>query len=172
MALLSVCLLLDERADATVRRLWRQLEADDVRTLASHTHGRHAPHLTLAALESADVEAVRRALGGLADGWRTDVEFQALGVFTRSRCWLLPAASVGLLDRQAAVVAALAGSGLAVHRHYRPASWLPHLTLAPRLRVETLTRVAQRVFDALPLPATLLRTVVVETRTGDIHDLP
>ncbi len=35
---LAVCLLLDARADAAVRGLWRRLEAAGVPTLLSHTH--------------------------------------------------------------------------------------------------------------------------------------
>jgi hypothetical protein len=59
---LSICLALDPRTDRAVRALWQRLEGAGVRTLSSHTHGRHAPHLTLASLRSWDLEAVR---GGL-----------------------------------------------------------------------------------------------------------
>jgi 2'-5' RNA ligase len=169
MPAFSVCLLLDERADRAVRHLWERLERDGVSTLATHTHGRHVPHLTLAALGVADLEQVRRALDGLARSAPLDVRFQALGVFTRSRCWLLPTATVELLDRQRSVAQAL--DAFAVHRHYRPGSWQPHVTVAPRLPVDTLPRVASRVYEVVPLPARLARMVAVDTSTGAVHDL-
>ena len=58
MPSLSVCLLLDDAAARAVRRLWRQLAEDGVPSLATYTHGRHVPHLTLASLGPCDVEAV------------------------------------------------------------------------------------------------------------------
>ena len=61
MSSLSLCLLLDEQADQAVRRLWRQLEDDGLPSLVGHTHGRHIPHLTLAALGDASVDEVRDA---------------------------------------------------------------------------------------------------------------
>jgi len=65
MSGLPVCLLLDERTERAVRGLWGGLEDDGVRTLASYTHGRHVPHLTLASLAESEVDAVRAALAGV-----------------------------------------------------------------------------------------------------------
>ena len=169
MPAFSVCLLLDERADLAVRALWRRLEGDGVRTLATHTHGRHVPHLTLASLGCPDLEEVRRTLAALAPPPSFDLEFHALGLFTRSRCWLLPTTTIDLLRYQESVATAL--RDLEVHRHYRPGSWQPHLTLAPRMPVEALPQVASRVYEVLPLAADLRRLVVVDTSTGDLHDV-
>jgi 2'-5' RNA ligase len=165
---LSVCLLLDERADRAVRRLWRGLEDDGVATLATYTHGRHVPHLTLADLGPGALDQVLPALTG---AW-TDplpVVLAALGAFTRTRCALVPAVSAELVARHAAVVERLDDAGLRIGPHYRPGAWLPHLTLGPRLPVESLPRVARRVYDILPLPATLDRLAVVDTSTGAVH---
>ena len=127
---LSVCLLLDERADRAVRGLWRRLETDGVRTLASYTHGRHVPHLTLASL-GGDVAVPARALAEVSSSLPLDVDLHALGVFTRSRCWLLPTVTLDLLRLHESVAGALDGQD--VHRHYRPGAWQPHVTLAPRM---------------------------------------
>ena len=169
MPAFSVCLLLDERADQAVRGLWRRLESDGVRTLATHTHGRHVPHLTLASLGCPDVEHVRRPVADLVPPPSFDLQFHALGLFTRSRCWLLPTTTIDLLRYQEAVATAL--DGHEVHRHYRPGSWQPHLTLAPRMPVEALPQVAARVYEVLPLAASLRRLVVVDTSTGAVHEV-
>ena len=169
MSGLSVCLLLDERTDRAVRGLWRRLEADGVRTLASYTHGRHVPHLTLASLGGSDVDGVTRALADVPAALSMQVGLHALGIFTRSRCWLLPTVSADLLDLQESVAEALRSQD--VHRHYRPGAWQPHVTVAPRTPVEALPVVASRVYEVLPLAASLTRMVLVDTGTGRLHAL-
>lgn len=169
---LAVCLLLDDRSATAVRGLWRRLEAGGTPTLLSHTHGRHVPHLSYAALRTYDLEAVADALTALPPGDPMPLHFDALGTFRRSRCWLAPAVTASLVDRQQRVFSAIAATGAELHHHYRPGWWLPHLTLAPRLRLEELPRVAALVYDVLPLEATAESTVLVDTSTGSLRPLP
>jgi len=168
---LAVCLLLDDRSDATVRRLWRALEDVGVPTLLTHTHGRHVPHLTWASLRSYDVEDVRASLRSLTASPPIDLRLDAFGTFRRSRCWLAPAVTAPLVERQAAVVAAVAETGADLHRHYAPGSWVPHLTLAPRLHLGDLATVAALVYDVLPIVATGETTVLIDTSTGTRYPL-
>ena len=168
---LAVCLLLDPSADAAVRGLWRRLEAAGIRTLLSHTHGRHVPHLTYAALRSHDLDTVTAVLSALPSGAPLALHFDALGTFRRSRCWLAPAVSGALVARQEAVVSALLAGGVELHRHYLPGAWLPHLTLAPRLHLHDLSTVAAQVYAVLPLSAVADRVAVVDTSTGTVHEL-
>jgi 2'-5' RNA ligase len=167
----AVCLLLDERADAAVRRLWRRLEDAGVPTLLTHTHGRHVPHLTYASLRSCEVDSVVEALAALPSQPAMTLHFDALGTFRRSRCWLAPAVTTALTLRQHAVVSAVAATGADLHRHYEPGVWLPHLTVAPRLHLTDLPTVAAAVYDVLPLAATMNRAVVIDTSTGRRHPL-
>lgn len=169
---LAVCLLLDPRADAAVRGLWRRLEAAGIPTLLSHTHGRHVPHLTYAALRSDDRDAAVATLSALPAADAIPLHFDALGTFRRSRCWLAPAVSASLIERQEAVVTALLTSGAELHRHYLPGAWLPHLTLAPRLHLQDLPTVAAEVYAVLPLSARAERVALVDTSNGAVHDLP
>ena len=169
---LSVCLLLDERADRAVRRLWQRLEDEGVATLLTHTHGRHLPHLSFASLRSYDLDQVRATLGALPRQDPTEVRFDGLGMFRRSRCWLLPAVTGALLARQQTVASTLLEAGADLHRHYVPGTWMPHLTLAPRMHLEQLSLVARSVFEVLPLTATLSRAALVDTGNGEVHALP
>jgi 2'-5' RNA ligase len=166
---LSVCLLPDETGERAVRRLWHRLEDAGVPTLLSHTHGRHVPHLTLASLSSYDPDALRPALAALAVPGDLDTRVDALGMFRRSRVWLAPAVTSALLERQRSVVGAALRSGAAIHPHYRPGEWLPHLTLAPRLTLAQLPLVAAKVNEVLPLTVVWTRTAVVHTRTGEVE---
>ena len=169
---LSVCLLPDPPAERAVRRLWARLEEQGITSLQTHTHGRHLPHLTLASLRSYDLDAVRAALDDVAAAEPTTLHVDGLGMFRRSRCWLLPAVSPGLVERQEAVATALAATGADLHRHYLPGTWMPHLTLAPRVHLDQLSTVARSVFEVLPLAVTLSRAALVDTSTGTVHPLP
>jgi 2'-5' RNA ligase superfamily len=169
---LAVCLLLDDHGDAVVRSLWRRLEDAGVPSLLTHTHGLHVPHLTWAALRSYDVEAVRAALGALPPQPPLPLYLDALGTFRRSRCWLAPAVTSPLVERQAAVVGAVTATGAELHRHYEPGSWVPHLTLAPRLHLGDLATVAKLVYDVLPVTAVGESSALIDTSTGRRHALP
>ena len=166
---LSVCLLMDRRSDRAVRELWTRLEQAGITTLLSHTHGRHQPHLTLASLLEFDLEAVRAAVADLPEQTPLPVRIEGLGMFRRSRCWLAPVASETLLALQCETAEAVRRTGALLHRNYEPGTWMPHVTLAPRLHLEQLATVAKNTFDVLPLDAVLDRTALIDTRTGEVY---
>lgn len=168
---LAVCLLIDDPADAAIREVWRRLEESGITSLATHTHGRHVPHLTLAALRTYRVPDVQQALAALPAAAPGVLHLDALGAFRRSRCWLAPAASADLVVRQEAVVEATIGTGAELHRHYRPGVWVPHLTLAPRLHTADLPALARIVYDVLPIAAPVTRAALIETSTGTRYPL-
>jgi 2'-5' RNA ligase len=169
---LSVCLLFDERAEIAVRRLWDRFEEAGIASLATHTHGRHVPHLSYASLLDADRDATLEALRLLPARDGLDLHLDALGLFRRSRCWLAPAVTPDLAARQSAVVEATASTGALLHRHYVPGHWIPHVTLAPRLRRTDLATAAAVVYDVLPLTARVTRAALIDTSTGDREPLP
>jgi hypothetical protein len=164
---LAVCLLFDPRSDAAVRRLWARLEESGVPTLLSHTHGRHVPHLSIAVLRSFDVERVRGVLGEMPDRGPLAVYFDALGTFRRGRSWLVPAVTDGLLERQRQVVDVVTATGADLHRHYEPGRWVPHCTIAPRVRLQALPLVAAAVYEVLPLEASAVRAALIDSSTGE-----
>lgn len=168
---LAVCLLFDPRSELTIRRLWQRLEDVGVSTLLSHTHGLHAPHLSYAVLRSFDLRAVRDALQQLPGGRPITLHFDAIGMFRRSRTWLVPAVTSDLARRQERVVEAVESTGADLHQHYRPGVWVPHCTLAPRTTLERLPVIAASVFEVLPVVATADRAALIDTSTGEQHSL-
>ena len=76
-----------------------------------------------------------------------------------------------MLHDQQAVVDAVRRSGADLHRHYEPGRWVPHLTLAPRLHLKDLPVVAARVYDVLPVSATLTEVTLIDTSTGARHSV-
>jgi 2'-5' RNA ligase len=166
---LAICLLLDPPADDAIRRLWARMEDAGVPSLQSHTHGRHVPHLTYAALRSWDLGAVSASLDALPEQPPMRILLDGLGMFRRSRCWLAPALTPDLGPRQQAVARAVTATGADLHKHYRPGEWVPHVTLAPRLHLRDLQVVARLVNDVLPVTATASVAKLIDTSTGDRH---
>ncbi|GAB2706603.1 2'-5' RNA ligase [Microbacterium marinum] len=148
----SIELLLDEATERAVRAEWEALAAAGLSSLAAHTAPSNRPHVTL---------LVRPELGPFAVAERAafPVVLGAPMLFGAGDRRVLARAvlpSAELLELHAAVHAA-AGSGaphaaegvsLAVAGadapHTSPGEWMPHVTLARRLKVADLER-------ALPL---------------------
>jgi hypothetical protein len=163
---LAVCLLFDARSEHTIRHIWQRLEDVGLPTLLTHTHGRHRPHLSYAVLRSFDLDKVVDALDLLPDEGPMTLHFDALGMFRRSRTWLVPAVTSDIAARQERVVEAVESTGADLHQHYRPGAWVPHCTLTPRTTLEDLPKVAASVFDVLPLVTTVDRAALIDTSTG------
>lgn len=163
---LAVCLVFDPVADRAIRQLWDRLESRGTRTLATHTHRRHVPHLSYAVLRGFEVAAVRAAVESLPGGEPLRLHFDAVGLFRRGRAVLLPSGGAALHARQASVVAACESSGAELHRHYLPASWIPHCSLATRVRRDGLGTMAAAAFDILPLDAVASGCVLIDSSTG------
>jgi 2'-5' RNA ligase len=163
---LAVCLLFDRRGDRLMRELWARLERDGIRTLATHTHGRHHPHLSYAVLLDWDLERVRAVLDELPTGKPFPLSFHGTVAFPRGRAALAPAVSVEVARRQEAVADALAATGATLHRHYVPGSWIPHVSVATGANGDQLPTVVKAVADVLPLTVTAERAVLIDTSTG------
>ncbi len=169
---LAVCLLFDPPSAARVRHLWTRLEAAGVATLASHTHGRHVPHLSYAVLRRWHLAEVRAALLRLDDGGPVALSCQGALVFPRGRVALAPAARAGLVARQERVVAALAATGADLHHNYGYGRWLPHVSVATRASADQLALVARLVADVVPLVLRADRAALVDSGTGEQWPLP
>lgn len=163
---LAVCLLFDTRSDRLVRGLWSRLEEQGIRTLESHTHRRHHPHLSYAVLRSWDLDAVAAAVDALPNGGPVALACQGTLAFPRGRAALAVATSADLALRQEHVVQALADTGAELHRNYRAGSWLPHVSVATRAQGVSLTAVVTTIADTLPLTLDVDRAALIDSATG------
>lgn len=169
---LAVCLLFDRPSDRAIRATWRRLEDHGVPSLASHTHGRHVPHLSLAVLRSWSLTDVMAALAELGAQDPVELEFDGIGLFRRGRVWLVSGVSSDLVLRQERLVAAVTATGADLHKHYRPGFWVPHCSLAPRVPLTGVDVVAKAVYDVLPLRACLDHAALINSSTGEAWPLP
>jgi hypothetical protein len=168
---LGVCLLFDGRSERALRNLWDRLEEKGVPTLRSHTHGHHHPHLSYVVLLEWDLESAWAAVENLADHDAFEVTFDALGAFRRGRASLMPAVPADLVARQQAVVEAVRATGALVHKHYEIGKWLPHSSVAPRVRAERLPVLAATTYDILPLTVMVNRAALIDSATGELWPL-
>ncbi|GAB7004027.1 2'-5' RNA ligase family protein [Nocardioides sp. AN3] len=169
---LAVCLLFDRRADRLIRDLWVRVESLGVMSLATHTHGRHQPHLSLAVLRSWDLGTVRTSLDSLPSGAAINVSCHGSLVFPRGRVALAPSANAALVRRQERVVTAVVEAGADLHRNYVPGRWVPHISVATRTPASQLPRVTTMIADAVPIQIRLERAALIDSGTGEIWPLP
>jgi 2'-5' RNA ligase len=163
---LAVCLLFDARSERQIRGLWARLEAAGVRTLQSHTHGRHHPHLSYAVLRSWDLPRVQAALAGLPDSGPFSLSCFGTLAFPRGRAALAPAVTADLARRQERVVSEVVATGADLHRNYRPGSWVPHVAVATRAQGAELPAVVKAIADILPVSVRVDRAALVDSATG------
>ena len=168
---LALCVLFDPRTERLIRELWIRLEAKGIRTLATHTHGRHHPHLSYAVLLSWDLERVRLAVDRLPDGGPFELTVQGTLSFPRGRAALAPSVSPDVAARQEQAVQILAGTGAVVHRHYVPARWVPHVAVATRTGGASVAQVITAVSDVLPLTIHADRAALIDSSTAELWPL-
>nr|WP_174257851.1 2'-5' RNA ligase family protein [Phytoactinopolyspora alkaliphila] len=164
---MAVCLLFDARSERAVRRLWDRLEEGGVPTLRSHTHGRHVPHLSYAVLREWCLDDVRSAVEQVPDGGPVELSFDGVGTFPRGRTWLIPAMDANVVARQARIAEALVATGAQLHHNYLPGAWIPHCTLAPRVQLAALPKIAAAVNDVVPLKVRADRAALIDSGTGE-----
>jgi 2'-5' RNA ligase len=154
----GVILLLDEHAERAVLHLWRTLEDAGIPSLATHSHRRHQPHVTL-------VVADRVVPGGIASMRGEPLQLVGPGVFGGDGgfLFLTVAPTRRLLEEQAVLEAAAED----VWPDYRPGVWLPHVTLAAGLSDAQLAEgvgICRRL--SFPILASVREVSVADPDTG------
>ncbi|HLS46028.1 MAG TPA: 2'-5' RNA ligase family protein [Ornithinicoccus sp.] len=169
---LAVCLLFDARSDQRVRELWSRLEHAGISTLATHTHGRHHPHLSYAVLRSWDRGRVQDALSALPAADSFSMTVHGTIAFPRGRAALVPAISADVAMRQSRSVTALETTGAELHHYYQTGHWVPHVSVATRTRNSQISSVVRMISDTLPLTIRVDRAALVDSATGQTWPLP
>ena len=171
---LAVCALFDGAGERMIRGLWARLEDAGIASMASHTHGHHHPHLSYAVLLEWELDRVRDALGRLPDGRRFPANVQGTVVFPRGRVALAVAVPAQVALRQDRVASVLEATGAQLHKHYRPTSWIPHVSVVTHAPAALLPVAVTAIFDVLPVTLTVASAALVDTATatGEIWPLP
>ena len=142
----SIELLLDEATEARVRADWRRLADAGLSSLAAQTAPSNRPHITLLARPTLAAAAFTAAAQSLP----LPITLAEPVVFAHGERGVLVwrvELSEALRDLHAAVHAAAPPGDDASHT--APGSWTPHITLARRLRLESLADALRLVGPAL-----------------------
>jgi 2'-5' RNA ligase len=147
---IGVCLRFDEQTTELVEQIWRSLGSDILQL-------GYPPHLTLiVANDEVDVGVLVRALPQIAHHVPASVELGGPRAFPGPEvAYLECRGDLGPLHR---LVADLVPHD-ALHEHYRPETWTPHVTLQTKGDVRRALAVAVqewRVCDAMPIAVDLL----------------
>ncbi|WP_072314597.1 2'-5' RNA ligase family protein [Agrococcus sp. Marseille-P2731] len=159
----SLELLLDERAEAQVRALWRALADAGLSSLARHEAPSNRPHVTLLALAGLSADAapqdvplpVPLVLGPPLLMGEGDRRVLALAI--------VPSAELLALQRQ--VRQAAGGDDAQQDPHFAAGRWLPHVTLARRLRLADAAQALALMGPSIEAHAVALRHWDPETAT-------
>jgi len=175
----AVTLLLDPDCTARIRGLWQALARERLSDSAVSLN--YDPHVTLAIHDdTADPAVLSDGARSAASGWNAlPVTCAALAVFpaTPSTLWIAPTVTTELLRAHAELCAALPSTSL--HAHYRPGTWMPHITLADDLGAGSIGAALTTSAAAFrPFVASLDRIEVVSFRPvirlwqGRLHGAP
>lgn len=162
-------LFFDEAADELVRDQWQRLEDAGVPSLATRSHQRHRPHVTLAVagtINPATRKALRSELSVLAT---PDLWLSTLGTFAGDEAVLFLGAVVDteVLALHSAVHDLLAGKVTNPSAYYFPGAWIPHCTLAKGVTAEQIATGFALLQPPHTIRARVKQFAVVDTRTGD-----
>jgi 2'-5' RNA ligase len=136
----AVELLFDATTEAAIKGLWARLETAGLPSLASRTHRRHQPHISLAVAERIDTGQLQDIRDCLA-ATHLDVTLYAPAVFPRPGVlYLSVVPTLALLQVHEEVHAALGDSIVAPRDGYAVGAWMPHCTLAQDLTRAQLAR--------------------------------
>ena len=174
----SVELLLDSTSEALVRADWEALEAEGLSSLAAHRAASNRPHITVVA---GTTDAATEALAGAAIAVPFAVTLGPPILFGAGPRRVLARSvvpSAELLSLHAAVheqaVHEQAVHEQAVHEQLgaapdseprlRPGTWVPHVTLARRIRLDDLAKALDLLGDDITGQVVGVRRWNSETR--------
>ncbi|MDR7301661.1 2'-5' RNA ligase family protein [Haloactinomyces albus] len=166
-------LFFDAEADAAVRVLWQRLDDAGVPSMATRTHQRHRPHVTLAMGATIPPSARRALAADLGTLSIPDLWLYTLGTFPGEDSVLLLSAitDTELLAVHSAAHDALAGKVTQPSAYHLPGAWVPHCTLAQGITRDELSAGFAVLHPAEPIRATVTEVGITDTRTGEVEVL-
>jgi hypothetical protein len=168
----TVELICDHALDGAVRAVWRRLAAAGLPSLATHPHPTNRPHLTVATADELPPGPVAAALEHLPIGVRLDgvIFFEGR---TGMAAWRVHP-DAALFRLHADVWRAI--DGRERNPLHAPEAWVPHVSLARRVRPEHRAAVRDVVDDlvagGLVAQGRFVAARSYDTTTRTVTDLP
>ncbi len=159
----------DGQADAAVRQLWQRLADAGLPSLATRTHRRHRPHVSLAVAESL-TDADPAPLRSMLMSRRPALSLYTLSTFPEATgvLFLGVLVTAELLAFHADMHAALDGQPIRHWAYYLPGNWIPQCALAEGLDRPETGRAFELLADYRPITAEVTSAGIKDTATGAI----
>ena len=156
----------DDDVVHAVADVWAALETAGIPTLASHTHRRHRPHVSLVVADDLVPDSVQEVLGSVP-GRPLPLLLNSPGVFPGGILFLTCVPNTALLEEQRRVHDLVAPIATGMRDHCAPGAWSPHLTIAYDVDDAQLARALPVVLDHLPIEGWLTRGGVEDGESGE-----
>jgi 2'-5' RNA ligase len=167
----AVEVFFDATTEATIRAVWARLEAAGVPSLATRTHRRHRPHISLSVAERIETEQLEDVRKRLAAA-HLDVTLYSPAVFPRRGVlYLSVVPTLALLRLHEDVHAALRDSVVAPWELYSVGAWVPHCTLAQELTRAQIAQGIDLLHDQPIITAHVSSAGILDTATGEVLPL-
>jgi 2'-5' RNA ligase len=167
----AVEVLFDSTTESAIEALWARLEAAGVPSLASRTHRRHRPHISLSVAERIKTGQLQDARERLA-ATHLDVTLYSPAVFPRRGVlYLSVVPTLALLRLHEDVHAALRDSVVAPSDLYSVGAWVPHCTLAQGLTRAQIAQAIDLLHDQPIITAHVSSAGILDTTTGEVLPL-
>jgi 2'-5' RNA ligase len=161
-------LFFDPATEVGIKDVWAQLEAAGVPSLATRTHRRHRPHISLTVAElikTHDLDETRQRLAAT----HLDVTLYSPAVFPRAGVlYLTVMPTLALLRLHEEVHATLRDSMVVPLDLYSVGAWMPHCTLAQGLTRRQLMRGIDVLHEQPAVAAHVASAGIFDTATGDV----
>jgi 2'-5' RNA ligase len=167
----ALVLFFDPSSEAAIRDVWARLELAGVPSLASRTHRRHRPHISLIVAERLKTDQLDGGRERLA-ATHLDVTLYAPAVFPRTGVlYFTVVPTLTLLRLHKEVHAALRHSVVSPRDLYSVGAWIPHCTLARGLTRAQLACGIDLLHEQPVIAAHVGSGGVLDTATGEVLPL-
>jgi 2'-5' RNA ligase len=167
----AVEVFFDSTTEAAIKAVWARLEAARVPSLATRTHRRHRPHISLSVAERIKTGQLQDAREHLA-ATHLDVTLSSPAVFPRRGVlYLSVVPTLALLRLHEDVHAALRDSMVAPWDLYSVGAWMPHCTLAQELTRAQIAQGIDLLHDQPIITAHVSSAGILDTATGEVLPL-
>jgi 2'-5' RNA ligase len=167
----AVEVFFDSTTEAAIKTVWARLEAAGVPSLATRTHRRHRPHISLSVAERIKTGQLHDARERLAAA-HLDVTLYSPAIFPRRGVlYLSVVPTLALLRLHEDVHVALHDSLVAPWDLYSVGAWVPHCTLAQELSRAQIAQGIDLLHDQPTIAAHVSSAGILDTATGEVLPL-
>jgi hypothetical protein len=156
----------DDDASRAVTDLWTSLEAEGIQTLASRTHRRHRPHVSLVVGEDLSPPGALAVLP-LLPRHPLPLILNSVGVFPGGILFLACVPTPDLLEEQGRVHDLVAPMTEGLWSHFVPGAWTPHVTISYDLGGDQLGPALSITLGHLPIEGRLASGGVEDGGSGE-----